>query len=276
MEYYISIISALFHLSIIEIIKEFRTMKELYLDNKNSIKYLAIFIVMLLAIFSLLYSFKDLGTFGDFFGGILNPIVGFIGIILIYLTLKTSQETLKITKDELSLTREEFKKSNNIFENQKLEMKLQTFDNKFFKMLDRFNMTVENLGAYNKDHTFQSKKDFFHSILINKFSLENKGIYFPYIHLVFQIIKLIDESNFLNIKQKMYYIDLFKSQIMSEEIMLIVKCISCYKKTYNENFQYILEKYHFFQFINLKKVKEAYPNIVSELDKFNNTAFKKF
>ncbi|MDP2548067.1 hypothetical protein [Oceanobacter sp. 4_MG-2023] len=49
----------------------------------------------------------DWGALGDFFGGILNPIVGVAGLILLIETLKQNSEALKISSDELAMTREE-------------------------------------------------------------------------------------------------------------------------------------------------------------------------
>lgn len=49
----------------------------------------------------------DLGTLGDFVGGLLNPFLTFISIGFIAYTLLQNSDALKISSDELKLTREE-------------------------------------------------------------------------------------------------------------------------------------------------------------------------
>jgi hypothetical protein len=49
----------------------------------------------------------DLGTIGDFFGGLLNPILSFISIIVVAYTLMQNKEALSLSSKELKLSREE-------------------------------------------------------------------------------------------------------------------------------------------------------------------------
>jgi len=56
----------------------------------------------------------NIGAFGDFFGGILNPLIGLVGIILIY-------KTFQFTKEELKTTLETVKKQNKLIEDKNLE-----------------------------------------------------------------------------------------------------------------------------------------------------------
>lgn len=45
----------------------------------------------------------DWGTFGDFIGGTLNPILGLISVLLLFGTWRLTSKTLDITKQELSV-----------------------------------------------------------------------------------------------------------------------------------------------------------------------------
>lgn len=47
------------------------------------------------------------GQFGDYLGGTLNPIFGFISVIALILTLAMQTKQLDLSKEELSLTRKE-------------------------------------------------------------------------------------------------------------------------------------------------------------------------
>ncbi len=56
------------------------------------------------------------GTFGDYVGGILNPIFGFLTLIALLLTLNLQREQLKISNEELEHSREELKASRELLE----------------------------------------------------------------------------------------------------------------------------------------------------------------
>lgn len=49
----------------------------------------------------------DFGTFGDFFGGILNPILGFATVTLLVWSLNIQLNELALSRQELALTRQE-------------------------------------------------------------------------------------------------------------------------------------------------------------------------
>nr|WP_283164171.1 hypothetical protein [Shewanella corallii] len=49
----------------------------------------------------------DFGAFGDFIGGTLNPILGFITVVLLIWSLRKQAEALKVSQTELALTRQE-------------------------------------------------------------------------------------------------------------------------------------------------------------------------
>lgn len=51
------------------------------------------------------------GTFGDFLGGILNPLLSLLALIALLLTIVLQSDELRLSREELSLTREELKKS---------------------------------------------------------------------------------------------------------------------------------------------------------------------
>lgn len=75
--------------------------------------------------------FVDLGKFGDFFGGMLNPIFTFLtffGVVI----------TIVMQRVELRLTREEYSKTNQ-------EIKTQTLENQFFNLIDLHNKICESL-----------------------------------------------------------------------------------------------------------------------------------
>jgi hypothetical protein len=51
------------------------------------------------------------GTFGDFLGGSLNPIFGFLGLLALLLTLWVQSRELALSREELRVTREQLERS---------------------------------------------------------------------------------------------------------------------------------------------------------------------
>lgn len=103
-----------------------------FLKSKNTIKYslIVILIVAALAIGGVVYYYNknfsgDLilsnevwGTFGDFFGGILNPILSFLALIALFFTIILQSEELEETRKELNQSRQIAEKQKNFFERQ--------------------------------------------------------------------------------------------------------------------------------------------------------------
>lgn len=79
------------------------------------------------------------GEFGDFFGGILNPIFGFLGFTaLLY--------TIKLQSTELRLTRKELSNSSKALAAQNETLQHNNFENSFFQMLQLHNDIVGSVS----------------------------------------------------------------------------------------------------------------------------------
>lgn len=111
-------------------------------------------------------SSDDWGQFGDYIGGLLNPVFSFAALIALLWTinlqiqhLEVMKEELKNSRTELQLTRSELEKSTEalasqakIQDSQYEQMQIESFSNNFFKMLDQLvtNMDkVELQGSHN-------------------------------------------------------------------------------------------------------------------------------
>lgn len=80
---------------------------------------IGIFIVIIILYFSRyignpMGSNSDLGAFGDFVGGVLNPLLTFGTILLLIYSITFQLDELKETRNEIKDSREEIKKSNEI------------------------------------------------------------------------------------------------------------------------------------------------------------------
>lgn len=94
----------------------------------------------------------DMGAIGDFFGGLLNPIFALIGLFALLATIKIQSKALNVSSEELinsrkelALTRREIGKATKAQEEQSSSLKLQNFENTFFKMIDVYNSIIFDL-----------------------------------------------------------------------------------------------------------------------------------
>jgi hypothetical protein len=77
------------------------------------------------------------GTFGDFFGGTLNPILSFLALMVLL-------RTFSMQREELDLQREELKETKAILKEQFETQKRQQFENTFFELLKVHNQALES------------------------------------------------------------------------------------------------------------------------------------
>ncbi|HEU5133621.1 MAG TPA: hypothetical protein VFU13_00630 [Steroidobacteraceae bacterium] len=82
----------------------------------------------------------DWGQFGDFLGGLLNPIVALFALYMLSVTLRTQRRELRATHDEL-------KASRIIADGQRKVMQRQLFESQFFNLIPLFAKAIERLRA---------------------------------------------------------------------------------------------------------------------------------
>lgn len=85
------------------------------------------------------------GQLGDYFGGMLNPIFGFLSLMALLITLamqrvelQQSREALKVSQEELKLTREEQAKAAEALQVQNKAIQKQSFEQTFFAWLGTY------------------------------------------------------------------------------------------------------------------------------------------
>lgn len=71
-------------------------------------------------------SHETWGQFGDFIGGVLNPLLAFLSFVLLLLTIRLQRKSLETSNEELRLSRTELVESREVFNKQLEQMKLQT------------------------------------------------------------------------------------------------------------------------------------------------------
>lgn len=79
------------------------------------------------------------GQFGDYIGGVLNPIFGFATFIALLYTIKLQTEELKATREELARSAKAQENSERALAEQSKIFQIQQFEATFFAMLDLLN-----------------------------------------------------------------------------------------------------------------------------------------
>ncbi len=201
-------------------------------------------IVMAIVGYNYTDEYKSLGPFGDFFGGVLNPILSFLAFIGVLFTVA-------LPKVELNLTRTELERSANALENQNRSTDKQNFEASFFRMLTLHNSIVNSIDLTNSTNGNRIEgRDCFRTFYtrLTKLYRENTkkgggkysderilslsykvfwkdvqldlGHYYRYL---FNIIKFIDESEY----RDGYYIKLLRAQLSDQELLLLFyNCLS--------------------------------------------------
>ena len=125
-------------------------------------RYIATAVIMIITIFAFyFFNFKqyglspnqgDWGTFGDFMGGTLNPLLAFLSLIALLTTIRIQSQALQVSSEELvnsrkelELTRDELSKTADAQQEQSKSIKQQNFENTFFNMLDLYKDAVDNI-----------------------------------------------------------------------------------------------------------------------------------
>ena len=86
----------------------------------------------------------EFGAFGDFVGGVINPLLGFITIWLLVRSLKVQTREMGYSRDELELTRNEMERGNRIYENQVVLQSRQNLREQLQNEFDRQSIALES------------------------------------------------------------------------------------------------------------------------------------
>lgn len=169
-----------------------------------------------------------LGTFGDFFGGVSNPILSFLTFVGLLITIVLQQDATKEAR------RDSYR---------------QMFDSTFFQMLTLLNTVVSELEIVEDGNSVAKGKHCF-TFAYQKFKglygggnrslpeIQQIGnawasIYYPstfphYFRFVFNIVRTIHEAR-LDDEIKMQYVRLLRAQLSNDETAIIFyNCLTSY------------------------------------------------
>lgn len=246
---------------------------------------------------------SDLGPFGDFFGGMLNPILSFCTFMALLMTIVLQQKELSLTRKELNETQKATRDSANALKEQSNSIKIQNFETTFFNMLNLHNEIISNITIgnyisfgyntnkwekvtlYEDSNSIMSRKaiklisDSFNNFIksVNSYRKVPKiydlchesfqDILGHYFGNIYQILKFISSNT--DIQDKTKYSDLFRTQFSSAELELLF--YHCTGHIGSKNFKNYIEEFQFFEHLVVKENKSF--NYIFSLNIYNDKAF---
>ncbi|MCK9621273.1 MAG: putative phage abortive infection protein [Methylobacter sp.] len=270
----------------------------------------ATLVVFLISLMSL-FGESSYGTFGDFFGGILNPILTFLTFLGLLITIV-------LQKKELALTRQELHTSALALSQQVETQEKQRFEDTFFALLEQHNRLldkiVENSVSYDSEGTpgntasiVEHSMNFlignrdYYPLFENNLNLQEskaklltfKPILNQYFRVLYQILKFVASNcPASTVKGKFHrellsetecsqeeklYANIVRS-FLSEDIYYLL-AINCFCEDQSDHFieyKILVERYSFFEHMPINVPKTYNANIIQEIvDHYSDKAFGK-
>ncbi|MBW9274774.1 MAG: putative phage abortive infection protein [Candidatus Thiodiazotropha sp. (ex. Lucinisca nassula)] len=226
------------------------------------------------------------GTMGDFFGGTLNPIFGFIGLFALLLTIAIQNKELANSTKELATSASALKE-------QSTSLKTQNFENTFFQMLRLHNDIVNDMflgepqsadkglngrdcfeeyygrykAHYNRSNATVNDSNDFLGIIedgYKSFFSEQQADIGHYFRNLYTIIKFVNNSDIENKKQ---YVSMVRAQLSSYELALLF--YNCLWSVGRKKFKDLIEKYELLENMSV----ELLTNPKDQLPLYNKGAY---
>jgi len=146
------------------------------------------------------------GTFGDYLGGTLNPIISFLALIGLLYTIHQQAQEMQATHEELKQAAEQQRQQVEQQSHQSEIFNLQQFESTFFSLLEQHNKAIERIDVesiYKELHNiYNNKIDQITTRkpseeLSNKHAIKSINQHYElksYFNLLFQILKFISIS----------------------------------------------------------------------------------
>jgi uncharacterized membrane protein len=199
----------------------------------------------------------DWGQFGDYVGGVLNPIFGLLALIALLFTISLQSRELRVASIELA-------RSSEALDAQNETLSVQRFEATFFQLLRLHNDIVNALkldtrGAVNivlekrgRD-VLSTRLNSFRAQLATDMATDDIGKAMPvyeafykqhenelghYYRLLYHIIKFVHSGD---VENKKFYSDFVRAQMSSDELRLVF--FYGLSRSGNTHFKPLLEKY---------------------------------
>jgi hypothetical protein len=91
---------------------------------------------------------ENWGTFGDYIGGTLNPILSFLSLIALLWTIRIQSKDIELTLIELNRSASAQEETKKILDKQSETLARQQFESTFFSLLEQHNKALEFLSIH--------------------------------------------------------------------------------------------------------------------------------
>lgn len=221
----------------------------------------------------------NLGAQGDYFGGLLNPVFGFLSLMALLYTIVLQSRELSLSRQELEETRKEVARSADAQELSQKALNQQAFESTFFNMLNLRAEVVRNLELSVSTSRFVKGKvetsrgnAVFSQVLTSlcedisqtpagslkvsdrfrKFQMQQSEVLGSYFNNFKQIMLFINGYLDLDDQSKRKYTDILKGQLSSDELILLF-LHGLDRSSYDQKqFVALATKYELFEFINFE------------------------
>ncbi|MGY9355586.1 putative phage abortive infection protein [Citrobacter braakii] len=144
---------------------------------------------------------SDWGTFGDYFGGVLNPFFGFLSLMAILATIALQSAEMELTRKELERAARAQEKSEVVLNAQARTQVRQQFEGTFFSLLNEHNKALQEISSPDLgEHRGLSRvDDLYGGVFYNTLNLsqsrsafaQNNRLCGKYFRILYQILKFI-------------------------------------------------------------------------------------
>lgn len=224
---------------------------------------------------------SNLGTIGDYFGGLINPLLGFVSFCALLYTIRIQMkslakqsEELELTREELRATKEELERSALAQEQSSAIFKQQQFETTFFSLLGYLDLSISqafepekrqynelilfSIGrTHEKYRELKRKSEKIENVMnivrrdISEIKQNHINRFYSLIMLVIEILSFIDRSTL----PKEMYITLFKAKLNSDILQILFISFLDDNQPFMPNGKILIEKYSVFENMDF-----SYPN----------------
>lgn len=224
---------------------------------------------------------SNLGTIGDYFGGLINPLLGFVSFCALLYTIRIQMkslakqsEELELTREELRATKEELARSALAQEQSSVIFKQQQFETTFFSLLGYLDLSISQafepekrqynelilfsiVRTHEKYRELKRKSEKIENVMnivrrdISEIKQNHINRFYSLIMLVIEILSFIDRSTL----PKEMYITLFKAKLNSDILQILFISFLDDNQPFMPNGKILIEKYSVFENMDF-----SYPN----------------
>lgn len=209
------------------------------------------------------------GQFGDFFGGTLNPILSFLALIALLVSLHFQVKELSLTRKEVQNSTTELKQSRRALQEQSESLKQQNFENTFFHMISLHNDIISDMDVRSttSNEVMITGRDCFGKYVRKLIDYLNTQVieqsyeklqdrfgsdinhYFRNLYTILKFLNLYGQSR-TDIQQ---YINIVSAQLSTFELVLL-----CYNglKPGHEKMKALIEKYSLLENMNVRHLHD--------------------